>query len=265
MGMQCDRCAGEAFTKAGWDRLGRQLWRCQACGRRLTVRSTSVFSGYRFPDEVIALAVRWYLRFRLSYVDVAEWLAERGITVDPSTIYDWVYTFTLRFIEAARRHRHAIGHKWRVDEPLFKIGRRWRYAFGAIDENGQIIDVFLSEHRDAASARAFFEQAITSTDVTPTRVTTDKAKCYPPALQAVLPNVEHRLSHYLNNGLERDHQHLKGRTRPMRHFKRLARANTFCRGHALIRNLRQGFSDLTAGISPQLRLATASTVLTPAI
>ena len=263
--MQCDRCAGEAFTKAGRDRLGRQLWRCQVCGRRLTARSASAFSGYRFPDEIIALAVRWYLRFRLSYVDLADWLAERGVTVDPSTIYDWVQTFTPRFIDAARRHRHTIGRTWRVDETLFKIGGRWRYAFRAIDEDGQIVDVLLSEHRDAASARAFFERAITSTEVTPTRVITDKAKCYPPALRAVLPGVEHRSSHYLNNGLERDHQHLKGRTRSMRHFKRLARADIFCRGHALIRNLGQGFSDLTADVAPRVRLATAWSVLTATI
>jgi transposase-like protein len=157
MGMQCDRCAGETCTKAGRDRLGRQLWRCQACGRRLTTRSASAFSGYRFPDEIIALAVRWYLRFRLSYADVAEWLAERGTSVDPSTIYDWVHAFTPRFIEAARRHRHPIGRKWRVDETLFKIDGRWRYAFRAIDEDGQVVDVLLSDRRDAASARAFFE------------------------------------------------------------------------------------------------------------
>ena len=265
MGMQCDRCAGEMFTKAGRDRLGRQLWRCQACGRRLTARSASAFRGYRFPDEIIALAVRWYLRFRLSYADVAEWLAERGITVDPSTIYDWVRTFTPRFIEAARRHRHPLGRKWRGDETLFKIGDRWRYAFRAIDEHGQIIDVLLSDHRDAASARAFFEHALTSAEVTPTRVTTDKAKCYPPALRAVLPNVEQRSSQYLSHGLQRDRQHVKGRTRPMRHLKPLARANTFCRGHALIRNLRQGFSDLTATVSPRVRLVTAWTVLTAGI
>jgi transposase, IS6 family len=265
MGIHCGRCAGEAFTKAGRDRLGRQLWHCQACGRRLTARSASAFSGYRFPDEVIALAVRWYLRFRLSYADLAEWLAERGITVDPSTIYDWVHVFTPRFLDAARTYRHRIGRTWRVDETPCKIGGRWRYAFRAIDEDGQIVDVLRSDHRDAASARAFFEQAITSTEVTPTRVTTDKAKCYLPALRAVLPNVEHRSSHYLNNGLERDHQHLKGRVRPMRHFKQLTRANTFCRGHALIRNLRQGFSDLTAGVSPPLRVSTAWTVLAAAL
>ena len=82
---------------------------------------------------------------------------------------------------------------------------------------------------------------------------------------AVVLATEHRPSHDLNTGLKRDHQHLKGRVRPMRHFKRLARANTFCRGHALIRNLRQGFSDLRACVSPRLRLATAWTVLTAAL
>ncbi len=56
----------------------------------MTTRSTSAFSGYRFPDDIIALAVRWYLRYRLSYTEVAEWLAERGVMVDPGTLYDWV-------------------------------------------------------------------------------------------------------------------------------------------------------------------------------
>jgi len=152
--MRCDRCASETFTKAGRDRYGRQLHTCAQCGRRLTTRSASAFSGYRFPDEIIALSVRWYLRFRLSYADVAEWLAERRITVDPSTVYDGVHVFTPRFIEAARRHGHSVGRKWRVDETLFKIGGKWRYAFRAIDEYGQIVDVLLSDHRDAASAQA---------------------------------------------------------------------------------------------------------------
>ncbi len=151
--MRCGRCAGERFTKAGRDRSQRQLYRCRACGRRLTARTGSGFSGYRFPDEVIALAVRWYLRFRLSYVEVAEWLAERDVIVDPSTIYDWVQAFTPRFIEAARQHRSPVGSRWRVDETLLKIGGRWRYVFRCLDEHGQIVDVSLSDHRDAAAGR----------------------------------------------------------------------------------------------------------------
>ena len=170
----------------------------------MTERSQSAFRGYRFPDEVIALAVRWYLRYRLSYVEVAEWLAERGITVDPSTIYDLVHTFTPHFIAAARAHRAPLGSRWRVHETYLTIGGRERYLFRAIDEHGQIIDVYLSDRRDAAAARTFFERALSESAVTPTQVTTDKAKCYPPALRAVLPTAQHWCSKYLNNGLERD-------------------------------------------------------------
>jgi transposase-like protein len=187
---------------------------------------------------------------------VAELLAERDVTVDPSTIYDWVQASTPRFIAAARAHRSPVTPKWHVDETLLKTGKRWRYVFRAIDEAGQIVAVYLSDHRDAASARAFFERALAATGVVPVRVTSDQAKGYPPARRAVLPLAEHRPSKFLNNRLERDRQHLKGRMRPMRRFKRAETANTFCRGHALIRNLGQGFSPLTAGLPPRQRLAT---------
>ena len=97
--MQCDRCGGKQFRKAGQDRQGRQVYQCRAYKGRVTERSGSAFNGYRFPDDVIALAVRWYLRYRLSYAAVVEWLAERGIIVDPSTVYDWV--------QALARHCHV--------------------------------------------------------------------------------------------------------------------------------------------------------------
>jgi transposase-like protein len=210
---------------------------------------------------VIALAVRWYLRYRLSYEDVVEWLAERGVTVDPSTVYDWVRAFTPRFIAAARAFRSWVGQRWQVDETYIKVGTRWHYLYRAIDEHGQIVDVYLSHRRNAVVAQAFFEAAIDTSTVTPTRVTSDKAKCYPPALRAVLPNVEHRTSKYLNNGLERDHQHLKGRIRSMRWFKTVDGASNFSQGHTLIRNLGHGCSSLTAKVSARLRLATAWSVL----
>jgi transposase-like protein len=135
-----------------------------------------------------------------------------------------------------------------VDETLLKIAGRWRYVFRCLDEHGQIVDVYLSDHRDAASARAFFERALASSDAAPTRIPSDKAKCYPPALRTLLPTAEHRCSMYLNNGLERDHQFLKGRVRPMRRFKTPATASTFCRGHALSRNLGRGLTRLAAGL-----------------
>jgi transposase-like protein len=139
------------------------------------------------------------------------------------------------------------------------------YCYRAIDQDGQIVDAFCSERRNAAAAQAFFERAVGETDVTPWRVTTDKAKCYPPALRAALPDAEHRRSRSLSNGLERDHGHLKQRLAPMRGFKKLTSADAFCRGHALIRNLRTGFSTLTAGVPRALRLATAWPVLARAI
>ena len=84
-------------------------------------RTASVFAGFRFPPEVISLAVRWYLRYGLSYRDVEELLAERGIDVDHVTIYRWVQRFTPEFIEAARPCRHAPGDRWFVDETYVKV------------------------------------------------------------------------------------------------------------------------------------------------
>ena len=86
--MQCVQCGSHHLGRAGRDREGHQRHRCSTCGRRQTERSASAFAGYRFPDDIIALAVRWYLHYRLPYADVAELLAERGVYVDASTIFD---------------------------------------------------------------------------------------------------------------------------------------------------------------------------------
>ncbi len=107
------------------------------------------------------------------------------------------------------------------------------------------------------AARPFFERAISRTRGAPARVTTDRAAAYPPALRQLLTTAEHRCSKYLNNGIERDHQHPKQRLHPMRGFKCLHAADTVTRGHALVQHLRNGFSSLTAGVPRQLRLAAA--------
>jgi transposase-like protein len=116
---------------------------------------SSAFSGYRFPPEVITLAVRWYLRFGLSYRDVEELLAERGIEVDHVSIYRWVHRFAPEFAEGARARQHVIGDRWHVDETYLKVGGAWRYVFRAIDQFGRVIDVLLSPRRDAKAARRF--------------------------------------------------------------------------------------------------------------
>ena len=91
--------------------------------------SSSAPAGYRFPREVIAVAVRWYLRYGLSYRDVEELLAERGVEVDHVTVYRWVQTFTPEFVDAARPARHATGDRWFVDETYVKVSGRWTYLY----------------------------------------------------------------------------------------------------------------------------------------
>src|SRR5918997_6050890 len=179
LSMTCIRCGSDTTRGDGQTRLGGQRWRCNACHRRFTARSTSAFSNHAFPDEVIALAVRWYVRYRLSYADVVEWFAERGLIVDRGTVYRWVQRFLPLFGKAARAHRRPVGGTWRVDETYTRLSGKWTYIYRAIDEDGQVVDAYFSERRNAKAAQAFFENAIDETDVTPEQVTTDKAKCYP--------------------------------------------------------------------------------------
>jgi IS6 family transposase len=108
--------------------------------RRRRVRTPvprSAFAGFRFPPEVITIAVRWYLRYGLSYRDVEELLAERGMQVDHVTIYRWVQHFTPLFLDAARPCRHAAGDRWFVDETYVKVAGRWIYLYRAVDQYGR--------------------------------------------------------------------------------------------------------------------------------
>ena len=235
--MRCQRCQGEQFVKAGFDRLQRQILCCTRCARRQTERSISAFRGYQFPDAIIALAVRWYLRYRLPYAD----LAERGISVDPSTIFDWVQHFTPRYKEAARPYRQRVGGRWSIDETYVRVAGHRCYVFRAIDEEGQVIDVYVSATRDTAAATAFLTRAVTSTAVTPYSATTDRAPIYLPALAHVLPEIEQSTGKMIQQRIVRDHQHLKGRCRSMRGFQTVTCAQVVCEGHGFMRNLRDGF------------------------
>jgi transposase-like protein len=146
-------------------------------------------------------------------------LADRGIEVDHTSVYRWVQRFTPLLAEAARPCRHAVGTRWEVDETYTKVAGQWRYVYRAVDQFGQIIDVFVSPHRDARTARRFFQQAISSTRVVPVEVVTDKAATYPIVLDELLPAVWHRTEQYANNHIETDHGRLKARLRPMRGLK----------------------------------------------
>jgi IS6 family transposase len=230
----------------------------------VTSDRSSAFAGFRFPREVITVAVRWYLRYGLSYRDVEELLAERGIRVDHVTVYRWVQRFTAEFIEAARPCRRLPGDRWFVDETYVKVAGRWTYLYRVIDQHGQVIDVMLSTRRDLAAARAFFARAVT-VGVRPVEVTTDRAPAYPRVLDERLPAALHVVERYANNPIEADHSRLKARLRPMRGLQRLKSAQTVSAGHAFVQNLRRGHYEIATDEPVQDRLRLAFEALASAV
>ncbi|WP_433345465.1 IS6 family transposase [Micromonospora sp. CA-111912] len=226
---------------------------------------SSAFVGFRFPPEVIVLAVRWYLRFNLSYRDVEELLVERGVEVDHVTVYRWVQRFTPLLADAARFARHSPGDRWHVDETYVKVNGIWRYVYRAVDQHGQIIDVLVSTRRDAAAARRFFHRALTTLKVTPSEVVTDAAPAYARVLEDLVPSAWHHVERHANNPIEADHSQLKHRLRPMRGLRADRTTQTIITGHAFVQNLRRGHYELATDVPPGLRVAAAFTELAQAI
>ena len=216
----------------------------------------SAFAGFRFPPEVILIAVRWYLRYGLSYRDLEELLAERGIEVDHVTLFRWVQRFTPILVDAARLCRHRVGGHWIVDETYVKVSGTWRYVYRAVDQYGQVIDVFVSKRRDLKAATKFFVNAISSHGA-PVKITTDRAHALVRVVTDLLPTALHDTTQYANNRVEADHGRLKARLQPMRGLKRDRTASVVIRGHAFIQNLRRGHYELGMDARPGLNLAAA--------
>jgi transposase-like protein len=211
------------------------------------------------PDRALVPA------FRLeSYRDVEELLAERGVEVDHVTIYRWVQRFTPLLADAARPCRHAAGDRWYVDETYVRVAGRWRYVDRAVDQFGQVIDVFVSPRRDVAAARRFFERAIDTTKVTPWgghRPSSD----LPAVLDELLPAAWHRTEQYANNRIEADHGKGKARLGPMRCLKQDGGARVILAGHAFVQNVRRGHYELATEEPANRRLAVAFDELALAI
>jgi transposase-like protein len=197
--------------------------------------------------------------------NVEELLAERGIEVDHVTVYRWVVRFTPLLAEAARPCRHLVGDRWQADETYVKVAGRWRYVYRAIDQFGQVIDVFVSLQRDTKAANRFFERAIGATKIMPTEVTTDQGPVYPAVPEKLLPAAWHRTDRYANNRVECDHGRLKARLRPMRGLKQDRSAEVIIAGHALVQNLRRGQYELAVEVPANRRLAVAFSELAVAI
>jgi transposase-like protein len=223
------------------------------------------FAGFRFPPEVILLAVRWYLRYGLSYRDVEEVLAERGVEVDHVTIYRWVQRFTPLVIEAARPCRHSVGDRWFVDETYVRVAGVWRYVYRAVDQHGQVIDVYVSKRRNIPAATRFFEMMLAGRD-RPKEVTTDLAAPLLRVVDELLPDVLHDTTQYANNRIEWDHGRLKARLHPMRGLRTDRTASTVILGHAFVQNLRRGHYELgVEARHDRLRVAAAFDELATAI
>jgi putative transposase len=242
----CPTCQQPATKRNGRDRRGRQKYVCRPCRRTFTEDTDSAFSGYRWPKDVILTAVRWYLAYPLSSRQVLELLAERGIDVSHRTVLNWVQAFGPRLADEVRRRRRPVGRRWFVDEVfLFRRGQK-RYLYRAIDEDGVVVDVLLREHRDTASAQAFFRQAIERTGLIPHEVVTDHHRPYIKAVVATCPGARHirtglhRARGETTKAVERSHVPTRDRLRNSRGLKRTETGQRFLEGYEALRHLRRG-------------------------
>jgi IS6 family transposase len=134
--------------------------------------------------------------------------------------------------------------RWQVGQTYVRVAGKWRYVYRAIDQFGQVVDVFATTRRDAKAARCFLEQTIGTTKCTPAEVVTDKAAAYPAMLEELMPGAWHRTDQYANNRSEADHGRLRSRLRPMRELKQDRSAKVVIAGHAFVQNIRRGHDEL---------------------
>ena len=237
--MGCPHCES-ADTRERRERtdLGYRRFRCRTCQREFNERPGTRFNHLQYPTDVVCLVVLWRVQYKLSLRDLAEMFLERGLVFTHEAVREWESQLAPLVSETLRKHRRGrIGPSWYVDETFMKVKGRLVYLYRAIDRDGNLVDVRLSEKRDKAAAEAFFRSARTVTGCVPERVTSDGHAAYPRAITAVFGNeVRHRTNRYLNNHLEQDHRGIKQRIRPMGGFKRVESAKRFCRVHDEVRN-----------------------------
>ena len=195
------------------------------------------YRGYRFLPEIISHAVWLYHRFGLSFRDVEDLLAERGVTVTYESIRQWCLTFGLDYARRLRRRRGRMGDTWHLDEVFVKIQGRQQYLWRAVDEDGDAIDVLVQSRRNRRAALRFFRKLLKGQGCVPRRLITDKLRSYPAACRTVMPSVVHCTDRYANNRAEVSHQPTRERERQMRRFTSAAHAQRFLSVHDPIQNL----------------------------
>jgi transposase-like protein len=171
-----------------------------------------LFQGRHFDREINTLCVRWYLRYKLSFRDLVEMMAERGLSLAHTTIMRWVQRYILEFEKRWNHFARQAGGSWRVDETYVKIKGRWVYLYRAVDKAGKTVDFLVCAKRDVAAAKAFFRRAFASHGRLPRKITLDGYQASHRAARELLAQrrggarTRIRSSKYLNNLIEQDHR-----------------------------------------------------------
>tara|TARA_R110002049_G_scaffold199948_2_gene370445 strand:+ start:14359 stop:15072 length:714 start_codon:yes stop_codon:yes gene_type:complete len=208
----------------------------------------SPFKHHRFPREIILCAIRWYLRYPLSYQDVVELLEERGVIVDRSTVYRWVQKFGPELTKRTEKHLRRASVDWHVDETYIRVGGKWRYLWRAVDANGQMIDFRLTARRDAKAAKAFLNKAIERVRLhRPVTIITDKAPTYRRVIREIncrydlhFDSIRHIDKKWRNNLIESDHAAMKRTLGYRQSFRSLRSAKATLSGLETIRTIKRG-------------------------
>lgn len=206
------------------------------------------FKHHRFPRDVILCAVRWYLRYPLSYQDVVDLMAERGINVDRSTVYRWVIKFGPEIAKRSEKHLRRASVNWHVDETYFRVGGKWRYLWRAIDANVQMVDFRLTAKRDAKAAKAFLNKAIERVRLhRPVTIVTDNAHSYRRVIREInhhydphFDSIRHIDRKCRNNLIESDHAAIKRLPGYPQSFRSLRSAKATLSGLKTTRTIKRG-------------------------
>ncbi len=196
-----------------------------------------MYKRHRFPAEIIQYAVWLYHRLSLSHRDVEDLLAERGITVSYESIRLWCNKFGSKYARRLKKKHQGYGDTFFIDEVFVKIDGKQHYLWRAVDQDGEIVDVFLQRRRDGKAAKRFIKRLLKAHRMEPRKIVTDKLRSYGIAHRELIPDTIHDTSQYADNRAELSHQPTRVRKRIMRRFKSMQQAQRFLTVHAAVYNL----------------------------
>ncbi len=187
----------------------------------------ALYHRHRFPAEIISHCAWLYYRLPLSFREIEEVMAMRGVLLSYETIRRWCLTFGQTFANALRRRRPRPGDKWHLDEVFLKINGTTHYLWRGVDQDGNVLDILVQSRRNAVAAKRFFRKLLKGLCYAPRVLITDKLASYGVAHRDMMPRVEHRRSRYLNNRAENSHQPTRQKEHAMKKFKSPGHAQRF--------------------------------------